>query len=97
MNDVLYYILFYILLINFVGFLLMGIDKRKAKKRSFRIPEAAFFAAAVFGGSIGTWIGMHFFRHKTGHWYFVYGLPTILTLQIIGISALLYYFEPTMF
>ncbi|MCL2718792.1 MAG: DUF1294 domain-containing protein [Lachnospiraceae bacterium] len=97
MNDVLYYIFSYFMLINLVGFLLMGWDKIKAKKRGFRIPEATLFAAAIFGGSIGAWIGVYLFRHKTQHWYFVYGLPIILTLQIIVISALLYYFEPTMF
>ncbi|MCL2050808.1 MAG: DUF1294 domain-containing protein [Lachnospiraceae bacterium] len=97
MNDVLYYIFSYFMLINLAGFLLMGLDKIKAKKRGFRIPEATLFVAAIFGGSIGTWIGIYLFRHKTQHWYFVYGLPIILTLQIIGISALLYYFEPTMF
>jgi uncharacterized membrane protein YsdA (DUF1294 family) len=85
------------MLINLVGFLLMGIDKIKAKKRGFRIPEATLFVAAIFGGSIGTWIGMYLFRHKTQHWYFVYGLPTILAVQVIVISALLYYFEPTIF
>lgn len=97
MNEVLLYIFSYFLLINWVGFMLMGIDKQRAKKRGFRIPEATLFTAAIFGGSIGAWIGMYLFRHKTQHWYFVYGLPMILTLQIIAISALLFYYEPTIF
>ncbi|MCL2254194.1 MAG: DUF1294 domain-containing protein [Lachnospiraceae bacterium] len=97
MNDVLFYIFSYFLLINLAGFLLMGIDKIKAKKRGFRIPEATLFTAAIFGGSIGSWIGMYLFRHKTRHWYFTYGLPTILVIQITGIIALLFYFEPTIF
>ena len=72
----------YFLLINLMGFLVMGIDKRKARKRAFRIPEASLFTIAIIGGSIGSILGMYFFRHKTRHWYFVYGMPLILILQI---------------
>lgn len=60
----------------------MGIDKHKAKKHAFRIPEATLFTVALIGGSIGSIVGMYFFRHKTRHWYFVYGMPAILILQI---------------
>lgn len=67
----------------------MGIDKHKAKKRAFRIPEATLFIVAVIGGSIGSLIGMYAFRHKTRHWYFVYGMPFILLLQIALVIALL--------
>ncbi len=74
---------------------MMGIDKKKAKKRSFRIPEASLFIIAVIGGSLGTIAGMYFFRHKTRHWYFVYGMPAILVLQII--LALVLYFMPLQF
>lgn len=72
----------YIIAVNLIGFALMGIDKRKAIKHAFRIPEAALFTVAIIGGSIGSIIGMYFFRHKTRHWYFVYGMPAILILQI---------------
>ena len=72
----------YIIVINFIAFLLMGIDKRRAIKRAFRIPEATLFLFAIFGGSIGSILGMYTFRHKTRHWYFVYGMPAILILQI---------------
>lgn len=72
----------YFLVINLIGFLIMGIDKRKAKKHAFRIPEATLFTVAIIGGSIGSIIGMYLFRHKTRHWYFVYGMPFILILQI---------------
>ncbi len=74
---------------------MMGIDKKKAKKRSFRIPEASLFIIAVIGGSLGTIAGMYFFRHKTRHWYFVYGMPAILVLHII--LALVLYFMPLQF
>lgn len=60
----------------------MGIDKRKAIKHAFRIPEATLFLIAFIGGSIGSILGMYTFRHKTRHWYFVYGMPFILLLQI---------------
>lgn len=72
----------YIAAVNLIGFLLMGIDKHKAKKHAFRIPEATLFTVALIGGSIGSIAGMYFFRHKTRHWYFVYGMPAILILQI---------------
>ena len=77
----------YVVAVNLIGFALMGIDKRKAAKHAFRIPEATLFTVALIGGSIGSIAGMYFFRHKTRHWYFVYGMPAILVLQI----ALLYF------
>ncbi len=72
----------------------MGIDKRKAKKGSFRIPEATLFSIAIIGGSIGSILGMFLFRHKTKHWYFVIGLPVIFVLQL-GLMALLYFLPIT--
>ena len=73
----------YFIILNIIGFALMGIDKYKAKKRAFRIPEATLFIVALIGGSIGSILGMYAFRHKTRHWYFVYGMPAILILQVI--------------
>lgn len=80
--DVITLLSAYFISVNLLGFALMGIDKHKAKKRAFRIPEATLFLIALIGGSIGSIIGMHAFRHKTRHWYFVYGMPFILLLQI---------------
>ena len=74
---------------NIVGFAIMGIDKRKAIKRTFRIPEATLFIVALIGGSIGSIIGMQVFRHKTRHWYFVFGMPAILVIQIALLVFLL--------
>lgn len=74
-------ILIYLVFINIVGFFLMGIDKYKAKKHLWRIPEKTLFLAAVLGGSVGTLAGMYTFHHKTRHWYFVVGMPSILLLQ----------------
>ena len=88
--DVITLLLEYLIAVNLIGFALMGIDKYKAKKRAFRIPEATLFIVAIIGGSIGSIIGMYAFRHKTIHWYFVYGMPAILILQILLIALLLH-------
>lgn len=72
----------YLALMNLTGFAMMGIDKRKAVKKLWRIPEYTFFVVALIGGSIGTILGMRIFHHKTRHWYFAYGLPVILLLQV---------------
>ena len=73
----------------------MGIDKRRAIRSAFRIPEATLFAIAILGGSIGSILGMHLFRHKTKHWYFLFGMPIILILQIALVVLL--YFSPIEF
>ncbi|MDD7403250.1 MAG: DUF1294 domain-containing protein [Butyribacter sp.] len=73
----------YFMAVNLLGFLIMGIDKVKAKKHAWRIPEKTLFFVAFLGGSLGSWAGMYFFRHKTRHWYFVVGMPAILFAQII--------------
>lgn len=83
------FIIIYLIIINIVGFAIMGIDKRKAIKRAFRIPEATLFIVALIGGSIGSILGMNVFRHKTRHWYFVFGMPAILVLQIVLVILLL--------
>ncbi len=87
--DVITLLLVYFLSVNFIGLFLMGLDKFRAKKHLWRIPESTLFIIAIIGGSIGSIIGMHLFRHKTRHWYFVYGLPAILALQIALFLAIL--------
>ena len=72
----------YLLILNILGFAFMGIDKRRAIRSAFRIPEATLFAIAILGGSIGSILGMHLFRHKTKHKAFTIGLPIILLIQI---------------
>lgn len=74
--------LYYLVLVNLVSFCLMGIDKRKARKHKWRIPEKTLFLSALLGGSLGAVLGMQVFRHKTKHWYFVWGMPAILICQI---------------
>ena len=72
----------YYLIINLIGFAIMGIDKRKAIKGAYRIPEATLFCVALLGGSLGPTLGMNLFRHKTKHWYFVVGMPLIFFAQL---------------
>ncbi|WP_319506356.1 DUF1294 domain-containing protein [uncultured Methanolobus sp.] len=72
----------YLLLMNIVAFSLMGIDKRKAKKNEYRIPEKTLFLWAIAGGSVGSIAGMYLFRHKTRHPSFQIGMPLILLVQI---------------
>lgn len=76
------YFLLYLLLINAVGFVLMLIDKWKAKHNRWRIPEATLMTVAALGGSIGSLLGMYTVRHKTKHIKFTVGIPLILVAQI---------------
>ena len=75
-------LLYYFLAINLIAFILYGIDKLKARKNLWRIPESTLLLIAVIGGSIGAWLGMYVGHHKTMHLKFKYGVPIILVLQI---------------
>ena len=73
----------WLVLINLAAFLLMWSDKRRAKRSGARrIRERTLFLSALLGGSAGAILGMWAFRHKTRHWYFVWGMPAILAAQI---------------
>lgn len=85
-----YIILIYLLTINLVAFILFGIDKWKAEKQKWRIPESTLLSFAALGGSIGAWIGMKVWHHKTLHKKFKYGVPAIFILQIALIGWFLY-------
>lgn len=80
--DLIFIFVLYVIIINIAGFSSMGIDKARARKKAWRIPEARLFFIALIGGSAGSIAGMYFFRHKTRHWYFVWGMPAILLLQL---------------
>ena len=73
----------YLVCINLAAFALRGVDKRRARRRQWRVPEKLLFLAALLGGSAGAWAGMYVFRHKTRHWYFVVGMPVILLVQLL--------------
>ena len=79
---------YYLLAINAVAFIMYGIDKYKAKKAKWRISEAPLLLLAVLGGSIGAWMGMKVWHHKTMHKKFKYGIPAILLIQIALIAYL---------
>lgn len=76
------YLTFYLLAINIAAFALYGIDKYKARKAKWRISEAKLLTTAVLGGSIGAWLGMKIWHHKTMHKKFKYSIPAILLIQI---------------
>ena len=78
-------ILLYLLIINVFGFFIMWLDKHKAKKGAWRIPEKTLFIITALGGGIGTIAGMYIFRHKTQKLNFVIGFPFITILEAIGI------------
>ena len=82
----------YILLgINVLAFLLMGIDKWRARRHLWRIPEKTLFLVVLLGGGIGGTLGMFFFRHKTKHWYFRLGFPAIAILEYVALVYFLLY------
>lgn len=81
-------ILIYLLVVNIITFLMMGFDKHEAKKGNWRVSEKTLFMLVVLGGSIGGILGMFTFRHKTKKWYFRFGFPIILILQILVIIDL---------
>ena len=83
-------IIIYLIIINIIGFLVMYIDKQKAKKGKWRIPEKTIFIITVLGGGIGTISGMYTFRHKTQKLHFTIGLPAITILEIIGLTYFTY-------
>ena len=78
----------YLLAINAVTFIVYGIDKYKAKKAKWRISEATLLLLAVLGGSVGAWVGMKAWHHKTMHKKFKYGIPAILLIQIVLMAYL---------
>lgn len=78
----------YLLLINALGFLLMLVDKYKAKKNLWRIPEATLLGVATIGGSLGILLGMYAVRHKTKHLKFTLGVPVILACQAVFLFCL---------
>ena len=72
----------YLLAVNVAAFLLMGADKGRARRGVWRVPERTLFLPALLGGALGGTLGMKVFRHKTRHWYFRWGFPLLLVLQI---------------
>ena len=84
-----YILAIYLIVINIIAFALMGIDKKRARNKEWRISEAALFTTALLFGSLGSNIGMRYFRHKTKHWYFVIFMPLIMIVQIVILAFVL--------
>ena len=86
-------IILYVLIINLIGFLIMGLDKFKAKKGFWRTPEKTIFTITLLGGGFGTVTGMYLFRHKTKKMKFTIGLPTILISEIVLIIYFVFFYK----
>ena len=76
--------LWYLLAVNLAALCVFGLDKRRARRDEWRIPEKTLFLLALAGGSIGALAGMCIFHHKTRKWYFRFGIPAILALQLLA-------------
>ena len=84
MSTLVKILIIYLILINIAGLAVMGIDKRRAIRGAWRVPEKVFFILAAVGGSVGSFAGMYLFHHKTKHWYFVVFIPLIMVVQIVA-------------
>ena len=78
-------VIIWLIIINLTAFAVFGIDKKRAKKGQWRIPEKTLFLSVILGGSIGAILGMYIFHHKTKHWYFQIGIPAIMIIQIAAV------------
>ena len=83
------FIIFF-LAVNLITFFIYGMDKWKAKCSRRRISEATLLGLAIAGGSIGAWLGMRVFHHKTLHKKFRYGIPTIIMIQLASLGYIVY-------
>jgi uncharacterized membrane protein YsdA (DUF1294 family) len=89
------YFIGFLIFINLIGFIQMGVDKRKALKNKWRLPEKQLWLIALLFGSPGTYVGMQLFRHKTKHRLFKFGLPLLSMIEIIIIVVIFAYFDET--
>jgi uncharacterized membrane protein YsdA (DUF1294 family) len=76
-------LLYYIGFANLLGFVIMGMDKKKARNNQRRIPERTLWGIAILGGAIGSYLGMNVFRHKTKHTSFNVGMPLLIVINVI--------------
>lgn len=82
------YLFIYLCIINALSFLLMLIDKQKAKKNRWRIPERTLLGVCAIGGSVGGLLGMYLLRHKTLHKHFSIGIPVMLVIHLVALYLL---------
>lgn len=83
-------LLIYLLTVSISAFIMFGVDKQKAKKHKWRIPEHDLILVSILGGSIGAYLGMKLFRHKTKHKKFTVGIPCIIIIQIVIFSIIIF-------
>ena len=80
----------WLVVVNIAAFAAFGVDKSRARRDEWRLRERTLFLLAILGGSLGAILGMRLFHHKTRHWYFRFGLPAILALQLMAVAALVF-------
>lgn len=83
----------YIIVINIVAFIIMGIDKNKAQRNKRRISEKSIFTTAFIGGALGVYLGMRFFHHKTKHLEFTVGIPAAVIINMVIFGYLMQRFK----
>ena len=81
-------LIYYLLAVNVLTFIVYGVDKWKARRGHWRVPEASLLGLAALGGSVGAWLAMQLLRHKTQKKKFRYGVPALFVLQV---AAVLFY------
>lgn len=79
------YLIVYLGIVSLVLFIMMGHDKRQARRGGRRVPEKRLFAVAALGGALGGWLGMYAFHHKTRHWHFKFGFPALALLHLAAL------------
>ena len=78
-------LIYYLLAVNVLTFIVYGVDKWKAQRGRWRVPEASLLGLAALGGSVGAWLAMQLFRHKTQKKKFRYGVPALFVLQVVAV------------
>ena len=82
-------LIYYLLAVNVLTFIVYGVDKWKAQRGRWRVPEATLMGLAALGGSVGAWMAMQLFRHKTQKKKFRYGVPALFVLQVAAVALFL--------
>ena len=82
-------LIYYLLAVNVLTFIVYGVDKWKAQRGRWRVPETTLLGLTALGGSVGAWLAMQLFRHKTQKKKFRYGVPALFVLQVAAVVLFL--------